>query len=667
MNKSDVNYKLLDLFNDEEISVVCKCTDLTPFITLLKHKEYEKYTKRLGRLNKHSQLVQKLLPGIVFNLYKKGDEAVRGALAIVLQDRQEIFIQAISECMDPAVTIEELKAYSTEQIVDFYYKLQEVSVTVLSRELVFVLLKLNGITFDIEKYHEIENLIDQKEQYLKLVDLQKIETEKALKSQEKQISVKYEHKYEEQIGELRKKVEDYSRLYHESQDRAKKLQADLENLQNIMNNNKEDLEAHWYSQYESEFKQRREADERSIREKRKTAELKLKERLAGLEDEYCQRKEELETEYQAQEKAYSETAAEKLHELNNQIYSITQQKKDLETEIHTLQIQSDTLKNRIEKLNEDERFYFETFDQRILDRKIDSVLLDKLGVIGQAPSIQFEVPSTTTVLKSNDFIIPAKAITQNSEYGSIIETLVDFAYDFADNISLNFDSPSEITYVILSVLLSGYSIVAERYVCNCISEALSALLDLSTPLIVDVNLGDTTVKDIIEYINSANSQVVCVHGAMDNFDEGMINSICNECREKYIFFSISDIKDLHMMSKALFNYVVVVDIEDELHFTDDEKILIGDSEISQFKKKFDSEKGQEVYKKTFNRLVAKKLIKKSTALCMSKIIQTYFSMTSESSLGNVLQKAIMYACDFSKADENLDELLNKCGITITME
>lgn len=667
MNKSNVNYKLLDLLNDEEISVVCKCMDLTPFITLLKHKEYEKYTKKLGRLDKHSQLVQKLLPGIAFNLYKKGDEAVKGELAIFLQGRQEIFIQAISECMDPAITIEEIKAYGTEQIVNFYYKFQEVSVADLSREFVFVLLKLNGIAFNDDKYHEIDNLIDQKEQYLKLVNQHKIKTEKALKSQEKQISVKYEHKYEEQLGELRKKVDDYRRLYHESQNQAKKFQADLDKLQDLMNNNKEDLEAHWYSQYESEFERRKEADERSIREERKAAELRLKERLAGLEDEYYHRKEELEMEYQAQEKAYVEASAEKLEELNKQVNTIKQEKTDLETEIRTLQIQADGLKNRIEKLNEDERLYFETFDQRILNWKIDSILLNKLGVIGQTPSIQLEVPSITTDSKSKDFVIPAKAITHNVEYGHSIKELEDFFDDLDDNILLNFDHPAEVTNLILATVLNGLGIIAERCVCNHISVALSALLDLSTPLTIDANLVDISTKKVIDTINNSDSQVICINGVLDKYDEGMFTAICNECKEKYIFYSISNISDMNMMSKTLFNYAVVVDIEDRLHFPENENILIGNNVISQFAQEFDMKNGLELYKKTFERLVTHKYLKKSTALRLCQMVQTYYTITSGNSLGDILQKSIVYACDFSNADENLDELLAKCGITVTME
>lgn len=77
MNRSDIDFKILELLNDEEINIVCKNVDLTLFLIPIKDKRYEKYTKKLGRLDKKNALVQKVLPGIAFNLCKKIDTKCR--------------------------------------------------------------------------------------------------------------------------------------------------------------------------------------------------------------------------------------------------------------------------------------------------------------------------------------------------------------------------------------------------------------------------------------------------------------------------------------------------------------------------------------------------------------------------------------------------------------
>ena len=109
MSKIDINYQLLDLFNEEEINIVCKNADLMIFLETIKNKRYAKYTKTLGRLEKKSALVQKNLPEIAFKLYKKGEEPFRAAIVTQLEGYRKNFIEAISKCMDPSISIDDIK------------------------------------------------------------------------------------------------------------------------------------------------------------------------------------------------------------------------------------------------------------------------------------------------------------------------------------------------------------------------------------------------------------------------------------------------------------------------------------------------------------------------------------------------------------------------------
>ncbi len=101
MSKIEINFELLNLFNEEEINTVCKNADFTLFLIPIKDKRYIKYAKTLGRLDKKSALVQKLLPGIAFGLYKKGEEPFRAAIATQLDRYRQKFIEAISNIEPP--------------------------------------------------------------------------------------------------------------------------------------------------------------------------------------------------------------------------------------------------------------------------------------------------------------------------------------------------------------------------------------------------------------------------------------------------------------------------------------------------------------------------------------------------------------------------------------
>ena len=142
MRKIEISLELLDLFNEEEINTVCKNADLTLFLIPIKDKRYTKYAKTLGRLDKKSALVQKLLPGIAFNLFKKGEEPFKTAIATQLDAYRKKLGEAISKCMDPAICVDDIKAYNTKEMAELYFKILDISATDISIDLFFIFLNL---------------------------------------------------------------------------------------------------------------------------------------------------------------------------------------------------------------------------------------------------------------------------------------------------------------------------------------------------------------------------------------------------------------------------------------------------------------------------------------------------------------------------------------------
>ena len=208
MSKIEINFELLALFNEEEINTVCKNADLTLFLIPMKDKRYTKYAKTLGRLDKKSALVQKLLPGIAFNLFKKDEEPFKAAIAAQLGTYREKFGEAISKCMDPALCVDDIKAYNTKEMEELYFKFLDISATDISTDLFFIFLKLQDIVIEKEARQGIEVEIENISQARTLEAKHQEEIQKALKEQEKRLLADFE----QQKCDLRKQIEEKNKI-----------------------------------------------------------------------------------------------------------------------------------------------------------------------------------------------------------------------------------------------------------------------------------------------------------------------------------------------------------------------------------------------------------------------------------------------------------------------
>ena len=151
---------------------------------------------------------------------------------------------------------------------------------------------------------------------------------------------------------------------------------------------------------------------------------------------------------------------------------------------------------------------------------------------------------------------------------------------------------------------------------------------------------------------------------MDNFDEIMFEKICRECCNKYLFFGVSDVKNIKMFSKNVFTYAVVLDVENELQFPETDSIFVANHSIDIFKTQYDSKSCRMYYDKYFRSLVANGIMNQRTCIDLSMILQTYFYFIRNEALGEVIKKSILLSCDYNTNDENSDkkEILTKSGV-----
>ena len=190
------------------------------------------------------------------------------------------------------------------------------------------------------------------------------------------------------------------------------------------------------------------------------------------------------------------------------------------------------------------------------------------------------------------------------------------------------------------------------------------MLNASPPLTVNIASEKENLRLLVDTINESESRVVCIKGILDNYNEILFARTCEVCKGKYLFFSISDLKNLKMMSKAMMNYAIIIDAENELHFPVDENLLIGNHNLTPFIPKLDMRKSQEIYKKTFSSLVTNDYIKKSVAIEYSNLLQLYYTLVGGTVLGEIIQKGIINVCEIYFENEKLIDVLNKSGITI---
>lgn len=662
MSKMEINFELLDLFNEEEINTVCKNADLTLFLIPIKDKRYTKYAKNLGRLDKKSTLVQQLLPGIAFKLYKKGEEAFRTAIATQLERYKDKFVEAISQCMESALCIDDIKGYNEKEFAELYFKIYDISATDISVELFFVFLKLQDITFEEKARQGIEAEVENISQVRALEAKHKSEIQEALKEQEKRLAVEFERKKRE----LRKQLEEKKVLYRELQEKFNVAEQRLQKYENITLTEKKQREDEWFSEYEKKLEARKVADNIQWKNATAEAEGKHQELLVALEEKAEKKRKELEAQYREHLKDSEEMLSNELKELRVQLAELLEQKKTLDIQVDNLEQRKRELDSYIQELGTIEEKYFESFEQRMINRKIDSIIFQKLGYESQKDNTNVTMPSTIANMPDT-VVIPARAFSENAEYGADVNSIEDFFEDYKTNISLYFDNETEIAGSVLAAILNGMGIIAINKVCDYLSETLAALLDESSPLIINIDSEKENLKMLVDTVNESGSQVICIKGILDNYNEILFARICEVCKGKYLFFSVSELKNLKMMSKTIMNYAIVIDAENELHFPVDDYLLIGNHDLKPFIPEHNVKKSQEIYKKTFSRLVMNDYIKKSASIEYSNLLQLYFALVEGTVLGEIIQKAIIFVCDICSEDENMGDVLNKSGITIPIE
>ena len=643
-----VDRSLIEDLTDGEIQEICKFADLDLLLTPMKaHPEfYKKYTKSLGRLDKKSALVQKLLPKYAFDLFEKGDEKYIEAISLMAKNLKDNFVNHLAESIAPPTTIEEVKKYSLDEYEMLYKKVLDISVSEVSFEMFFVFLKLNDITFSEE---EQQQLI---EKLKNAVDLRKLEE-------------KYQHEKEEEIkkrevellatceiekSNLKKELNRCRKELLEVSKREKSVTEELLEIRAKQENEKESVVSEWVRKAEQEASEKKLELDHEIKEYRTN-------RLKEINDMCADRLSIRETEIKGQIEKLEQDLSSRKQELEDYIIEQNNTKKKIECEISELTQEKIRRQADVTRLEQREKDFYECLDERAVEHRLSNVIFESRvqeDETQNAPPIILN-ENVVSIHRKDDF-------SQPIEKSENIDKIDDFAEDLKDNIALNFNDSSEIAAIIIASLLGGKAIIVEDCIGILLAESLSALIDGNTAIVIET--AGASIGSLVKAINEIEERVIYIEGIMDKFDEIMFEKICRECCNKYLFFGVSDVKNIKMFSKNVFTYAVVLDVENELQFPETDSIFVANHSIDIFKTQYDSKSCRMYYDKYFRSLVANGIMNQRTCIDLSMILQTYFYFIRNEALGEVIKKSILLSCDYNTNDENSDkkEILTKSGV-----
>ena len=205
--------------------------------------------------------------------------------------------------------------------------------------------------------------------------------------------------------------------------------------------------------------------------------------------------------------------------------------------------------------------------------------------------------------------------------------------------------------------------IGEKVICN-----LSFLINACMPAVLQVGAGKTNLCEILDAIKRLDSDIIYINGVLDNYDEIAFEIICRECSEKIVCFGIAELSKLKTMSKNVFNHAIVLDVEEYIHFPISENIFIGNQNIFEFSLEYNENLCMSYWKKYFQKLTASGFIGKKLSLDLSRMLQTYYALQSEETLGIIMQDIIFRMCDCEDVkSEELKKILKKCGIDFNEE
>lgn len=640
----NISYKVLDILTEDEILLVCKNSDVDIFLKVFRDEKdknkYKKYVQKLGRIDKKTNMAQTFGPIFAFELYKKGDKSFVSAIATATESLGEKFLQIVSST-NKDITRNLLSAYTDDELTKLYIDVLE-KWKGFSSELFFLVLKINGIIIDDFRNIEIKAKIAA---ILKRIEeAEKIE--KKIDDEKKKLEKELNQHFTAEKGKL---LRDNRALLKHNEQLKKQVDEAEHALSQLRDRDEREKERYFVEskkQVDQELKIYKKEQEERLNDDIK---IKKQSMLQTIKDEECQRKQEIADKFDESIKAKEK----EMVDLNREIERMQSILEECGREQEHLKIENEKLIEEQERLKQIEEEYLRNVKERFLQAELDKSLLQ----IVNSGTVVTECSESINgvklpIISNSDFW------TKETEVSQEASELEDFIQDFSDNIALVFDNSNEIAAIVIAAILNKKPVIIEESIAGYIAGCLAALIDLKSTGVIDINGAekDIAVKAIKDYAG----RVVVVNGVLSVYDELLFNYICQECSDKYIFMTISDVKDIKLFSKSVLNKAIILDIEQDYTFMSNDPLWIGEHSIEQFAEVETKEDLRKRYEKNFRSLVSEQVCSKVVAVELSKVLNCYLRTMTE--IGEVFSRTMRFYLDDRNIDsDELKKLLEKNG------
>lgn len=641
---------LLELFSEKELLIACKHADMEILLEPMKDdpKRYEKYVKKLGRLDKKSLVVKNMLPQIARDLYLKGDERYCSALSSALNSLKTIFETACSACDE--IDISQIVQYDEEKLIYLYKVISDNSLEGLPFELYIIFLKLQGLSLDEDEMvvldRDISRMIEQKE----IQNEYKRETDRLLKKQEKEILAQQEQEKERIIKEKKKLSKENVEL---------KSVVDKLNQQIIDYKQKEESEhkkilAKWDSEAAKEY-------ERKCKEQEQELSRIYREKLVEINNKIQEENDVKEKQLATELENIRIKNSDEQQRLSNEITALENQK-------NMLQDNNDLLYQELVKMQEDlkrykniEKEYYENIEQRVYEQKLDDAFIKRfqLGVNTGSQSV-----TGTPRTQSIEDIYECKESIDISETIECepAETIDDFENDLRSNIELYFENAIEISATCVAALLCQKAFIMDKSIALILAKCISSITGADLPYCIKIHDAvSANMAEIINKINTQDNKTILIEGVLNKYDEELFTAICSECKDRCLIFTISDIDNLGLFPKTIYNYAIVVDAERYYTYEASEKLVTAENNTNLLIDEMDLSKCKTYYDRVFRKLVSKRIINKKLSIDFSKILYVYYMIIQSEQMGEVMSTSILKCCKLD-TDQNAESMLVKAGI-----
>lgn len=239
-------------------------------------------------------------------------------------------------------------------------------------------------------------------------------------------------------------------------------------------------------------------------------------------------------------------------------------------------------------------------------------------------------------------------------------TLEEFYEDFTENIDIWFDNASDIAALVMATMRNDLGVIVPSSVGIHVATAFSLMNDAQMPLELEVGSNWEDVYSAAEAVRKSTVKTVFFHGLLDDFREAAIGTIKRLCPDKHLFYGISDIRALNMMSKSIYDNALFIDISQYYKAKGEKRELFTSmADIGELIPR-DVFRAEKYFNTYFAEYCRNGIVDKPRAVSAAQVIQYYWQAYSDLSLGDCMRSSLkaLFEADEDMAGD-IEETLKK--------